>query len=506
MAILLQSIDFEWPSGHSVFQQLNLSFEAGQKYGLIGPNGVGKSTLARLIEGKLNPTGGTVKKGLRVSYFSQAEDAPDIPVGEYLKDLWAELDPRDMKAVEALQGSIDFEASCRALSGGEWTRVRLLKQLASGADFILLDEPTNNLDREARAGVMAFVRFTFRGLLVISHDRELLEEVQTILELSNQGLATFGGNYSFYEEERERERTRLSEGLERAKGEQEKARRERTEKLEGQEKRMRNAKRNAASSGIPKIILGARKRQAQRTLGKLQAATHDEIGRKVNAARAAFESMKVDQTIYADFPETSLPTGKLVLECAGFNFRFQGSKHWLWKEDLSFALKGPARLALAGRNGAGKTTFLQLLTGVDRPAGETRGLLKMGELSYGLIDQHCRLLDAEKTVFENVDASSTKGVVEVRNLLAQFLFPGKKAEQIVGTLSGGERLRASLAKILIADPVPQLLILDEPTNNLDLVNLEFLAGALEKFQGALLVISHDQRFLEDIGVEEELTF
>lgn len=506
MAILLQSIHFEWPSGHSVFQQLNLSLQAGRRYGLIGPNGVGKSTLAQLVEGTLTPTAGTVKRDLRVSYFLQREDAPELTVAEYLADLWLHVSPRDGEAVEALQGAIAFEASCRDLSGGEWTRVRLLKQLASGADFIILDEPTNNLDREGRAGVLSFVRLTTRGLLVISHDRELLQEVDCILELSNQGLATYGGNWAFYEAERERERARLAESLERAKGAQDKARRERTEKLESQEKRMRAGQRGAESSGIPKIILGARKRQAQRTLGKLQSATGEELGRKVDAARAAFENLKVDQTIYADFPETALPAGKLVFEARDFNFRFAGAEQWLWKHDLSFAVKGPARRQLAGRNGAGKSTFLQLLTGFEPPAGETRGSLKLGELSFGLIDQDCRLLDPRQTVFENVNSSTTKGVVEIRNLLAQFLFPGKKAEQAVGTLSGGERLRAALAKILIADPVPQLLILDEPTNNLDMVNLDFLAGALAKFEGALLVISHDRHFLDDLGVEEELRF
>ncbi|MFA6004229.1 MAG: ATP-binding cassette domain-containing protein [Elusimicrobiota bacterium] len=504
MAIIFRSVDFEWPSGQSVFKGLSLALESGRKYGLIGPNGIGKSTLARLAQGGLPPVAGRIDQDCRVAYFAQFETPPAAAAGEYLCGLWADIAPADAGTVRALQADMDFDTACSDLSGGEWTRARLLKQLASGAEFIVLDEPTNNLDRAARESVLEFVRLTRRGLLVISHDRELLGEVGAILELSNQGLAIFGGGWSFYEQERGRERARLAGELEQATRERDGAARVRADKLRAQEKRMRQARKSEPKSGLPKIVSGLRKRRAQKTLGKIRSGADAELAEKFDSARAAFARQKTDPVIYADFPDTALPAAKLVFDAQGLNFRYAGMERDLWRRSVTFSMHGPSRVSISGRNGSGKTTLLNLLTGFKKLEGRISGSLKLGGVAYGFLDQRSTLLDEERSVLQNVRAGSRKDEVEVRNLLAQFLFPGDKALQGVATLSGGERLRASLAKILIADPAPQLLILDEPTNNLDLVNLEFLETALARFQGAILAISHDRTFLQGIGVGCEL--
>jgi ATPase subunit of ABC transporter with duplicated ATPase domains len=504
MPIVLKSVDFEWPNGHVVFNNLNLTLESDQKYGLIGPNGSGKSTLAKLVQGELTPDRGGIQIHAHVSYFAQSEIPSDMLVADYLSELWYHITPADTETLEASQAGLDFESSCRALSGGEWTRVRLLKQLSMGADFIILDEPTNNLDRQARESVLEFVSKTSKGLLIISHDRELLGAVSSVLELSNQGLSIHGGNWESYIFERDRERAQLSENLEHAQNERSKAFHERRKKLDSQAKRMSQAKKAAPNLGLPKILLGARKRAAERTLGKIRVSIDQELHDRVDAARAAFAKLKVDQTIYADFPETEIPAGKLVFEARDLNFRYDGASREVWKNTLTFSMKGASRVVITGHNGSGKTTFLNLLTGFQKPNGTVSGSLKLGDVAFGLVDQHAVLLDQNKTVFENVYETSRKGVVEIRNLLAQFLFPGKKADQIASTLSGGERVRAALAKILISDPAPQLLILDEPTNNLDMLNLEFLESALSKFKGAMIIVSHDFTFLDKIGITETL--
>ncbi|HAM36157.1 MAG TPA: ABC transporter ATP-binding protein [Elusimicrobia bacterium] len=504
MAVIFNSVDFEWSNGQAVFKGLSLSLESGRKYGLIGPNGVGKSTLARLAQGALAPVAGRIEKACLVSYFTQFETPPDMPAGEYLSGLWVDVAPADAGMVEVLQEGVDLECPCSALSGGEWTRLRLLRQLASGADFIVLDEPTNNLDRQARRGVLDFVRMTRRGLLIISHDRELLGEVDAILELSNRGLSTFGGNWAFYEQERDQERARLAGDLEEATRKRDQAARKRADKLRAQEKRMRQARISAPKTGMPKVLLGARKRRAQKTLGKIRRAADAELGEKVDRARGAFERQKIDPVIYADFPETALPASKLVFDAHELNFRYEGMSRDLWKRNVTFSMNGPARVCVSGRNGSGKTTLLNLLTGFRKLEGRISGSLKLGGVACGFIDQHSRCLDEQSTVLENVSAGSGKSVAEVRNFLAQFLFAGERALQGVSTLSGGERLRACLAKIFVADPAPQLLILDEPTNNLDIVNLEFLESALSRFEGAVIVISHDVTFLDGIGVSDEL--
>jgi ATPase subunit of ABC transporter with duplicated ATPase domains len=504
MAVIFRSVGFEWPNGQSVFKGLSFSLESGRKYGLIGPNGVGKSTLAKLAQGELEPTSGSIRKDSLVSYFSQFEAPPLATVKDYLCGLWADVPRCDAQTVAALQAHIEPGSSCADLSGGEWTRVRLLRRLASGADFIVLDEPTNNLDRQARQSVLDFVRLTARGLLIISHDRELLGEVDAILELSNQGLAAFGGNWAFYADERGRERARLAGDLEAATRQRDQAAGARADKLRAQEKRMRRAQSAAPKTGLPRSVLGARKRQAQQTLGRIRSATDADFSDKVDSARSAFERQKIDPVIYADLPQTALPASKLVFDARELNFRYAGMDRDLWQRNVSFSMHGPSRVCISGRNGSGKTTLLNLLTGFKSLEGKTSGSLKLGGVEYGFVDQHSVLLDEELSVLDNVRAGSAQSVASMRNLLAQFLFAGDKALQGVSTLSGGERLRACLAKILLREPAPQLLILDEPTNNLDIMNLEFLEEALSRFQGAILVISHDLTFLKGIGVAEEL--
>lgn len=503
MPIHLIAVSFAWPNGAQVCTDITLTLHAHKKYGLVGPNGIGKSTLAWLIEGRLAPSAGTIKRDVTVAYFEQVEAPPSISVAEYLTDLWLHVTPAEQSIVDILQGEIDFSVPCLQLSGGEWTRVRLLHQIAVGADFIILDEPTNNLDRASRESVIEFVTCTTRGLLIISHDPELLERVDAIIEFSNQGLTTFGGNWSFYKTERDRERDRLRSALEKAQHERECTQREEQKKVVSQEKRQRQGKKSW-KTGMPKIIAGHRERQAERTLGRLAKGANEQIEKTATQARTAFENLKHDQTIYARFPESKIHASKLVFDAQLLNFTYENATQPLWQRPISYTMRGPARLAIAGRNGAGKTTFVYLLTGYKRCLGQVSGTIRLGDLAYGLVDQHTDVLAAEKTVFETVSATSKQPDAVVRNVLAQFLFPGSKADQVVSTLSGGERLRAALAKVLLAHPTPQLLILDEPTNNIDLANRAFLETALKNYEGALIIISHDQPFLEAIGVTDVL--
>lgn len=506
MGIIFRSVHFEWPNGQTLFKNLNLSLEAQGKYGLIGPNGIGKTTLAQLIAGQHAVVSGEILKTVQSTYFSQFETPPQEAVGQYLAMLWANAGAMHTKVIQALSANIDFDQSCSSLSGGEWTRVRLLRQLLAGSEFIVLDEPTNNLDHKARQSILEFVQKTRCGLLIISHDRELLEQVHCILELSNRGLAVFGGNWSFYESQRKLERQRLEYQLQRAQKEKSKAKQAKIKKIANQEKRMQHAQKNVFKLGMPKVLTGARKRQAQQTLGKVHLVAGESVNQQLAAAREAFENLKMDHVIYADFPDTVIPATKLVLEVRDLNFQYTGSPQKLWKKDLSLSLKGPGRLWIAGENGSGKSTFLNLLTGFCRPSGTVYGHAHLGEVPYAFFDQTGALLNPTKTVFENVAECTQKSSIEIRNLLAQFLFPGEQANQLAKTLSGGERLRAALAKMLMAHPAPQLLILDEPTNNLDLVNLEFLENALLKYPGALIMISHDKTFIENIKMTQSLYF
>jgi ATPase subunit of ABC transporter with duplicated ATPase domains len=208
--------------------------------------------------------------------------------------------------------------------------------------------------------------------------------------------------------------------------------------------------------------------------------------------------MKIDPVMYADLIGRGIPDQKLVAEALGFNICFQD---WIYRDDLDFAWRGNVRIALKGANGSGKSTLIKALLG---GVFETRGKLRCGNLVSIHLDQRCRYLEDHKSVFDNVRTVSSASESEIRNGLARFLFAKEAVFQRVGELSGGERMRAALARGLLSTQKPELMLLDEPTNNLDLSNVKFLEKIVSEFRGALVVISHDDNFLEHCGVTQEL--
>lgn len=316
------------------------------------------------------------------------------------------------------------------------------------------------------------------------------------MELSNKGLTKFGGSWDEYEESKKQERARLKSALELARQERDHAIEERREQLDRQEKRNQRGAAAAARGGMPKILIGGRKRRAQVTTGKIDVATIDRVQTRVRESYEAFRDLKVDPVMYVDLVEQPIPSQKLVAEARDFNICFDD---WLYQEDLNFSWRGNIRLALRGENGSGKSTLIKALLG---DPFNCRGELRHGNLATLYMDQKCGMLDDTKNIFENIREVCTLDESEIRNGLAKFLFTKDTVFQIVSSLSGGERLRAALARGLLSTTKPELLILDEPTNNLDLENVEFLENLVREFKGALLIISHDEVFLKNCGVED----
>jgi ATPase subunit of ABC transporter with duplicated ATPase domains len=488
--VTCRDVSFELPNGRLLFQNLNFSLEL-KLTALVGPNGIGKTCLAKLLAGEMSPTAGAIRRQGSLTFFPQRLPAEAITVDHYLAFdyIWSEL------GEELLKG-IDRQSLCTTLSGGQWMRVRLTKALND--QFLILDEPTNDLDREGREALLHFLRKSENGALLISHDRECLHLCEDVLELSNRGLSKFGGGWLAYEEAKELERSNLKANLNRATRERDAAYQDRTDQREKQEKRNRRGAESAARGGIPKILLGARKHRAQSTTGKVDAETLDRANQSAAEAYLAFSELKIDPVMYADLAGLEIPNQKLVAEAHGFNIRFSD---WLYQEDLNFSWRGNIRLALKGTNGSGKSTLVKALLGQQF---ESRGELRSGHLESLYLDQSCALLEDSLSVLENVQATASTDESEIRNGLAKFLFTKEKVFQKVGSLSGGERLRAALAKSLLGTVRPELLILDEPTNNLDLANIEFLENLLRQFRGALILISHDEVFLQNCGIQEEL--
>jgi len=492
-ALTAKDVFYELPDGRPLFGPLNFSLGLGRT-ALVGPNGVGKTCLARLLAGELEPTQGKILNSQPVRYFPQHQTAPSCSVNKFLSGVSS-----GSFAGELFLGDIDREISCSQLSGGEWMRVRLSAVLDDA--FLILDEPTNNLDQAGRNAVLQFLREASVGILLISHDRECLNLCEEILELSPQGLRLFGGGWESYQEQSQNERAHLEQALDQAKKSKAKARSQRQETRERQEKRNKQGRAAAAKGGIPKILLGGRKSRAQGTTGKLDRATQTQVEASVTSLQSALEALKIDPVMYAEFEGHALPAQKLVARGSGFNL-FRGRR--LYTQDLNFHWKGNARVHLKGANGSGKSSFLHVLAGVNGASMEVRGEFQRGDFSALLLDQSHSSLEKEKSIFENVRQFSTLSESEIRGGLAKFLFFKDKVFQKAGDLSGGERLRAALAQAFLSSTRPEVLLLDEPTNDLDLANVEFLEKLVAGFKGAVFLISHDPVFVKNCGVNEEL--
>ncbi len=518
LRIVLSGISFSWPDDTLVFDQLSATFPAGRT-GLVAPNGAGKSTLLKLIAGQLKPAAGSVTVDGVLGYLPQ--DLPltaDRTVAEVLG-----IDAI-LKAITAVEGGDaaeehftaigadwDIEDRTRAqldrlglgdlaldrllgtLSGGQVVSLGLAAQLLRSPDVLLLDEPTNNLDHTARQQLYDVLSDWSGCLLVVSHDRALLDRMDRIAELGADEIRFYGGNFTEYEQAVQAEREVAEKNIRNAEQEVKREKREMQQARERADKRASNAKRNLSSAGLPKIFAGTMKRNAQESAAKADG-TH---AARVSAAKAKLDqaerSLREEQKISLELPKTAVPAGRTLFD--GKHLRVRGL---FAGEGADLSVRGPERIALTGPNGVGKSTLLRLMQGELTPdAGEISRV--DGRIAY--LSQRLDLLDSERTVAENLAAAAPEMLPADRmNLLARFLFRGARAHLPVGVLSGGERLRATLACVLFAEPAPQLLLLDEPTNNLDLLSAGQLESALNAYQGAFVVVSHDERFLAEIGV------
>ncbi|NYE21401.1 ABC-F family ATP-binding cassette domain-containing protein [Microbacterium immunditiarum] len=536
-SVVLDRVSFTWPDGTAALTDVTGAF-GSRRTGLVGRNGAGKSTLLQLIAGEIAPTSG------RLDAVADAASLPqrltlevDRPVadvlgiGDALRALRAiesgDPDPRHFDAVGA---DWDVEARAHAalaeaglapemldrrvgeLSGGEavLTAIAGIRLGSAGerAPIALLDEPTNNLDRNARTRLYDMVR-SWRGtLIVVSHDVALLDLMDETAELYANELSVFGGPYSEWRAwlDTEQDAARQAE-----RSAAQALRREKRQRIEAETtiaRRRQMGQKAFDEKRVPKIVMNARKRAAQVSAGKLRGEKADREATAREALDAAERRVRDEAIVKIDLPDPGVPAGRRIATIS--------DAHHAW------IVQGPERVALIGPNGVGKTTLLERLvggTGVEvNPSGSigdsgaeagaearfspalSRAVAHTDRIGY--LPQRIDGLDDRSSVLENVSAvAQSIGIAELRNRLARFLIRGSTVERPVGTLSGGERFRVALARLLLADPPPQLLVLDEPTNNLDLDTVDQLVGALAAYRGAVLVVSHDDVFLERLGVD-----
>lgn len=518
-SFILHQVTCQFPTGDTLFGPLNLTLEPSL-CALVGRNGSGKTRLLRLLAGLDEPASGHIERFGSHAWVAQQHvissqttlaellgyDAifaarKRIDSGDYQPDDLELLDGRWDVAerlseafINAQLPPFDPDKPAGELSGGERIRALLCGAFTAEADFMLLDEPTNHLDRQGRAWFYDQLHRFQGGVLVASHDRELLEQVPRILELSASGLRSYGGNYADYQTQRDAEQQAARAALEHAATERKRTRVRMQKEHDDSQRRSAKTLRTVDTLNIASFERVKYKGAAKERIGAWKKQ-HSEQNEALNAAvNKARERVEEDNPVMFTLPGSQIPEGKQVLVLEDLVLPH------VPVPPLNLRMDGPMRVALKGPNGCGKSTLLKTLLGEIAPRSGTCRV----SVSCAYLDQHLSRLDLSQSVMTHLNLSHTpleEGVLRTR--LAQLQLGADKVTLPLAELSGGERLKAALACVLWRAEATQLLLLDEPTNHLDLASVQAIEAALAGFPGALLVVSHDEAFLRGLTLTHE---
>ncbi|UYQ91731.1 ATP-binding cassette domain-containing protein [Chitinophaga horti] len=525
--LTLQSITYLHPNRDVLFENLHLSVQAHEKIALIGNNGAGKSTLLRLIAGILTPVAGIIRRDAAPYYvpqhtgqYNDSSVAEALGIDRKLKALQSilagDVSEANMTVLEddwtieercteafAEWGlsDIDLFGPMAALSGGQKTKVFLAGIRIHQPELVLMDEPSNHLDAPARQQLYDYITNTRQTLVVVSHDRTLLNLIDTVCELDRDGITRYGGNYDFYVEQKELAAGALQQDVKSMEKALRKARETEREAIERQQKLDARGKKKQEKAGLPTISMNTFRNNAEKSTARLKGVHADKIdnlSQELQQLRAALPDM---DKMKIDLDHSHLHKGKVLITAKDLNYAY-GDKP-LWPTALNFQLRSGERWALNGPNGSGKTTLIRLILGTLAP---TAGLLERAEMNALYIDQDYSLVQGDISVYEQAQTFNSGALeeYEIKTRLNRFLFTRADWDKPCNALSGGEKMRLLLCCLTIGNQAPDLIILDEPTNNLDIQNIGILTAAVNEYKGTLILVSHDARFLQETGVGQEL--
>ncbi|RRT93718.1 ribosomal protection-like ABC-F family protein [Empedobacter falsenii] len=525
--LTLQNISYTHPNKDLLFSDINLTVNNHEKTALIGNNGVGKSTLLKIIAKELQPSNGqisveaepyyipqifgqfnhlTIAQALRIeNKLNALKEILDGNTSEenfnLLNDDWT-IEDRCTEALNYWQlNELDLSQKMEALSGGQKTKIFLAGISIHQPELILLDEPSNHLDITSRQLLYDFVQNTKSTLIIVSHDRKLLNLLNSVCELSKHGIKVYGGNYDFYKAQKQIENNALNQDIQSKEKALRKAKEKERETLERQQKLDSRGKSKQEKSGVARIMMNTMRNNAENSTSKLKSVHAEKIGGLSQDLQELRSSLPDIDKMKFGFDNSALHKGKILFTATGINFGYDNQP--LWSDNLNFQITSRERIALKGKNGSGKTTLIKLILGdIETQTGK----IYRADNKSVYIDQDYSLLDNQLKVYEQAQQFNSSALQEheIKIRLNRFLFTKDDWDKPCIALSGGERMRLLLCCLTINSQSPDIIILDEPTNNLDIQNVEILTTAINEYQGTLIVVSHDETFLEQINIERTI--
>ena len=556
MPISIQQISYIHPDKEVLFSDLNFAISKGQKLGLVGNNGCGKSTLLQIIAGQLSPSSGvivrpddlyyipqhfgqydslTIAQVLHIDSKQQALHA--ILAGDASTENFTLLDDDwniEERSVAALDlwglGQFPLSHPMHLLSGGEKTRVFLAGMDIHNPSVILMDEPTNHLDISGRQRLYDWVEKWRSTLLVVSHDRTLLNLLPEICELEKHQITYYGGNYEFYKEQKALMQEALRQRIEEKEKALRIARKVARETAERRDKQNARGEKANIKKGVPRIVLNALQGKSEKSTSKLNSV-HQEKAEKLTDERNQLRgSLSPTAALKTDFNSSSLHTGKTLVTAKEINFGYYANVNDhdsqyendcssenntsgsngnnppaqpLWQTPISFQLKSGDRLRIEGNNGSGKTTLLKIITGQLEPQ---EGTLTRADFSYVYLNQEYSIIDERNSILKQAYAFNSRNLPEheIKIILNRYLFPASEWDKSCRKLSVVEKMRLAFCCLMISNNTPDMFILDEPTNNLDIQSIEIITTTIKKYAGTVIAISHDNYFIQEIGIDQSI--